>query len=188
MQDEPRSRHRAVDNLNRFILQNYLVAAHIAAARIQVRQHYAELDIPAAEAAIAQAAEAADNSLRLAGERLRADERTTGRGAGFIRTTEEAPAGGAPAQPEQAADTDADAAADERRARLADSADRRRADVLAHAAAAGEIGAEAGPTASSTGRPANAVLERRLRALREDAAKIALRTGAIGRALRGSAG
>jgi len=186
MQDEPRSRHRAVDNLNRFIVQNYLVAAHIAAARIQVRQHYAELDIPAAEAAIAQAAEAADNSLRLAGERLGADERTTGRGAGFIRPPAQAPAGGVPAQPGQAAD--ADAAADERRARLADSADRRRADVLAHAAAAGEIGVEAGPTASSTGRPANAVLERRLRALREDAAKIALRTGAIGRALRGRAG
>jgi hypothetical protein len=37
MLDEPRSRHRAVDNLSRFIVQNYLVAAHVAAARIQVR-------------------------------------------------------------------------------------------------------------------------------------------------------
>ncbi|NWP65738.1 hypothetical protein GY967_22655, partial [Escherichia coli] len=77
-----------------------------------------------------------------------------------------------------------------RRARLADSADRRRADVLVQAAASGELSraaSEAGSiasTASSTGRTANAILERRLRALREDTAKIALRTGAIGRAMR----
>ncbi|EKZ98112.1 hypothetical protein D769_16827, partial [Cupriavidus sp. HMR-1] len=69
-----------------------------------------------------------------------------------------------------------------------------KAEVLAQAAAAGEIGAaepiqrsqdqRAESTASASGRAANAVLERRLRALREDAAKIALRTGAIGRAIR----
>ncbi len=179
MLDEPKSRHRAVDNLNRFIVQNYLVAAHVAAARIQVRQHYAELDLPAAEAAIEQGTEAASRSLQLAIERLAADDRTGSRGAGFIRSGEPVASAVGPSlegpPPEHA---------DDRRARLADSADRRRADELAHAATAGESVHEAGPTASSTGRPANAVLERRLRALREDAAKIALRTGAIGRAMR----
>ncbi|MEM5431244.1 FUSC family protein [Cupriavidus oxalaticus] len=194
MLDEPKSRHRAVDNLNRFIVQNYLVAAHVAAARIQVRQHYDELDIPAAEAAIEQATEAARSSLQLASERLHADERGGGRGAGFIRrerapvaaevqvplAVAAGPAMGAAADVAEAAE---DAAA-ERRARLADSADKRRNDTLVQAAAAGESSEQAGPTSSSTGRPANAVLERRLRALREDAAKIALRTGAIGRAMR----
>ncbi|SPA12667.1 conserved hypothetical protein, DUF893 COG1289; putative TRANSMEMBRANE PROTEIN [Cupriavidus taiwanensis] len=216
MLDEPRSRHRAVDNLNRFIVQNYLVAAHVAAARIQVRQHYEELDIPAAEAAIEQATEAASHSLQVASERLHADDRGGGRGAGFIRSKatverkEAAPAdadkpvafavevvpkavaeAAAEAAPEpvvetvtpEAAEAAEDAAA-ERRARLADSADKRRTDTLVQAAAAGESSEQAGATSSSTGRPANAVLERRLRALREDAAKIALRTGAIGRAMR----
>ncbi|WP_373378628.1 FUSC family membrane protein [Cupriavidus nantongensis] len=207
MLDEPKSRHRAVDNLNRFIVQNYLVAAHVAAARIQVRQHYEELDIPAAEAAIEQATEAASHSLQVASERLHADERGGGRGAGFIRSAMEAPverkdavpagAGGealavaAEAAPEPAVETvtpdaaeAAEDAAAERRARLADSADKRRTDTLVQAAAAGESSEQVGATSSSTGRPANAVLERRLRALREDAAKIALRTGAIGRAMR----
>ncbi|MCY1261760.1 integral membrane protein, YccS/YhfK family [compost metagenome] len=210
MLDEPKSRHRAVDNLNRFIVQNYLVAAHVASARIQVRQHYDELDIPAAEAAIEQATEAASHSLQVASERLHADERGGGRGAGFIRSgkTPVERKAAAPAVVDKADETPAEAAAGaepaaatvstevaeaaedavaERRARLADSADKRRTDVLVHAAAAGESSHEAGPTASSTGRPANAVLDRRLRALREDAAKIALRTGAIGRAMRARA-
>jgi len=193
MLDEPRSRHRAVDNLSRFINQNYLVAAHVAAARIQVRQHYEELDVPAAEAAIEQATEAATRSLTLASERLAGEERHGPRGAGFIRTPTEAAVAGVGLPPHElvagaAADDDE---ASERRARIADSADRRKADVLVQAAAAGEIGADerdaaaqpAESGASSTGRAANAVLERRLRALREDAAKIALRTGAIGRSM-----
>ncbi|WP_354681500.1 FUSC family protein [Cupriavidus plantarum] len=229
MLDEPRSRHRAVDNLNRFILQNYLVAAHIAAARIQVRQHYAELDLPAAEAAVAQATDAATRSLELASERLMGEEIHGARGVGFIRTPGEVAVAGlaateagaadvmlsstdavAPAReevlsnqaPEAQADARAEAlaeaaqaeaeadAASERRARLADSADRRKAEVLVQAATSGELGAndmataDGGSTASSTGRAANALLERRLRALREDTAKIALRTGAIGRAMR----
>jgi hypothetical protein len=227
MLDEPRSRHRAVDNLNRFILQNYLVAAHIAAARIQVRQHYAELDLPAAEAAVAQATDAATRSLELASERLQGEEIHGARGVGFIRTPAEVAVAGlaateagaadvlmaaseAPAaardeaqpvaEPEAQAEALAEAdqkeaeadAASERRARLADSADRRKAEVLVQAATSGELGAseitqfapDGASTASSTGRAANALLERRLRALREDTAKIALRTGAIGRAMR----
>lgn len=197
MLDEPRSRHRAVDNLSRFIVQNYLVAAHVAAARIQVRQNYGDLDIPAAEAAIEQATNAALKSLTLASERLAGEERYGPRGAGFIRTPAEAAVAGVglvheppPSSSTQIGEDDAS----ERRARIADSADRRKADVLAQAAAAGEIGSNeplqktqdqhAATTASASGRPANALLERRLRALREDAAKIALRTGAIGRAIR----
>ncbi|WP_020201977.1 FUSC family protein [Cupriavidus sp. WS] len=224
MLDEPKSRHRAVDNLSRFIVQNYLVAAHVAAARIQVREHYGELDVPAAEAAIRQAIDAATNSLALASERLVEDDRAGGRGVGFVRPGEPATAaaaavgaGAGPAMPRAGAEAgpghvsaagaaplaaavlnaavDATSTADEasaRRARLADSADRRRADVLVQAAASGELAKATaarrepggGSTASSTGRSANAILERRLRALREDAAKIALRTGAIGRAMR----
>lgn len=239
MLDEPKSRHRAVDNLNRFIVQNYLVAAHVAAARIQVREHYGELDLPAAEAAIRQATDAAANSLQLASERLAEDDRAGGRGAGFIRAVKDPAKAKAPVKATETAglvhasvganvaaavgvaddgadgadvvavsDTQAVRAADaaigtealaappaaedasERRARLADSADRRRADVLVQAAASGELTRAAGEaggtasTASSTGRTANAILERRLRALREDTAKIALRTGAIGRAMR----
>nr|WP_315596839.1 FUSC family membrane protein [uncultured Cupriavidus sp.] len=196
MLDEPRSRHRAVDNLSRFIVQNYLVAAHVAAARIQVRQHYGELDIPAAEAAIVQATDAAVRSLTLASERLAGEERHGPRGAGFIRSPAEAAVAGVGLVHESVPATvaQADDEASDRRARIADSADRRKADVLAQAAAAGEIGANeplqktqeqhAATAASSSGRAANALLERRLRALREDAAKIALRTGAIGRAIR----
>lgn len=207
MLDEPRSRHRAVDNLSRFIVQNYLVAAHVAAARIQVRQHYGELDVPAAESAIEQATDAALRSLTLASERLAGEERHGPRGAGFIRTPAETAVAGvalvheavpspatAGAATQELAQQLSDDEASERRARIADSADRRKADVLAQAAAAGEIGANeplqktqdqhAATSASASGRAANALLERRLRALREDAAKIALRTGAIGRAIR----
>lgn len=199
MLDEPRSRHRAVDNLSRFIVQNYLVAAHVAAARIQVRQHYGDLDIPAAETAIEQATDAAMRSLTLASERLAGEERHGPRGAGFIRAPAETAVAGVTlvhqSEPSTATAPDDADDASERRARIADSADRRKADVLAQAAAAGEIGANeplqktqehhaAASTASSSGRASNALLERRLRALREDAAKIALRTGAIGRAIR----
>lgn len=194
MLDEPRSRHRAVDNLSRFIVQNYLVAAHVAAARIQVREHYGELDIPAAETAIEQATTAALRSLNLASERLAGEERHGPRGAGFVRTPVEAAVAGVDLGQGEPARTVSEDDANERRARIADSADRRKADVLTQAAAAGEIGVNeplqktqeqhATSTASSSGRAANALLERRLRALREDAAKIALRTGAIGRAIR----
>ncbi|WDZ98090.1 FUSC family membrane protein [Herbaspirillum sp. WKF16] len=39
MMDEPATKHRAVKELNRFIVQNYLVAAHIAALRLMLRRH-----------------------------------------------------------------------------------------------------------------------------------------------------
>ena len=39
MMDEPVTKHRAVKEINRFIVQNYLVAAHIAALRLMLRRH-----------------------------------------------------------------------------------------------------------------------------------------------------
>jgi uncharacterized membrane protein YccC len=39
MLDEPVSKHRAVENLNQFIIQNYLVIAHIAALRMLLRRN-----------------------------------------------------------------------------------------------------------------------------------------------------
>lgn len=39
MMDEPMSKQRAVREINRFVVQNYLVAAHIAALRIMLRRH-----------------------------------------------------------------------------------------------------------------------------------------------------
>src|SRR5450830_1029949 len=39
MMDEPISKQRAVTEINRFVVQNYLVAAHIAALRIMLRRH-----------------------------------------------------------------------------------------------------------------------------------------------------
>src|SRR5450830_720243 len=43
MMDEPISKQRAVQEINRFVVQNYLVAAHIAALRILLRRHAAGL-------------------------------------------------------------------------------------------------------------------------------------------------
>jgi uncharacterized membrane protein YccC len=39
MQDEPPSKQRAVEEINQFILQNYLVAAQVAAIRLLLRNH-----------------------------------------------------------------------------------------------------------------------------------------------------
>jgi len=43
MMDEPISKQRAVQEINRFVVQNYLVAAHVAALRILLRRHAAGL-------------------------------------------------------------------------------------------------------------------------------------------------
>ncbi len=39
MLDEPLSKQRAVENINQFIVQNYLVVAHVAAIRLLLRRH-----------------------------------------------------------------------------------------------------------------------------------------------------
>ncbi|MFC5474443.1 FUSC family protein [Paraherbaspirillum soli] len=43
MLDEPLSKHRAVEELNQFIVQNYLVMAHVAALRLLLRRHVENL-------------------------------------------------------------------------------------------------------------------------------------------------
>jgi uncharacterized membrane protein YccC len=47
MLDEPSSKQRAVEDINLFIVQNYLLVAHVAALRAILRRHTKEL--PAAE-------------------------------------------------------------------------------------------------------------------------------------------
>ncbi|MEW9900673.1 FUSC family membrane protein [Chitinivorax sp. PXF-14] len=43
MLDEPEDKQRAADELNQFIVQNYLVVTHVAALRLLLRRHAAEL-------------------------------------------------------------------------------------------------------------------------------------------------
>ena len=145
MLDEPKSRHRAVDNLNRFIVQNYLVAAHVAAVRILVRQRTQELDEADTRALVEQTVESALESLTRAKERF---DQAVHEGGWGVRPRDTQELG--------AADF-ADQAA---RSRMVDAATE--ADSLS----------------------AMHLLERRLQALRADTAKIALRCGALGRALR----
>ncbi|MBT1535985.1 FUSC family protein [Ralstonia solanacearum] len=145
MLDEPKSRHRAVDNLNRFIVQNYLVAAHVAAVRILVSQRAQELDETDTRALIDQTVEAALESLARAKER-------------FDQAIHE---GGWGVRPRDTQELGAADFADQ-------SARSRMIDAATH------------PDSLS----AMHLLERRLQALRADTAKIALRCGALGRALR----
>lgn len=145
MLNEPKSRHRAVDNLNRFIVQNYLVAAHVAAVRILVSQRTQELDEADTHALIEQTVEAALQSLERAKER-------------FDQAVHE---GGWGVRPRDTQELGAAEFADQ-------SARSRMIDAATH------------PDSLS----AMHLLERRLQALRADTAKIALRCGALGRALR----
>jgi hypothetical protein len=43
MLDEPSSKQRAVEDINLFIVQNYLLVAHVAALRSILRRHVSEL-------------------------------------------------------------------------------------------------------------------------------------------------
>ncbi|MBA4282103.1 MAG: hypothetical protein C0435_02965, partial [Ralstonia sp.] len=145
MLDEPKSRHRAVDNLNRFIVQNYLVAAHVAAVRILVRQWAQELDEADTRALVEQTAEAALESLTRAKERF---DQAVHEGGWGVRPRDTQELGAA------------DFADQSARSRMVDAA------------------------AESESLSAMHLLERRLQALRADTSKIALRCGALGRALR----
>lgn len=150
MLDEPKGRQRAVDNLNRFIVQNYLVAAHVAAVRILLLQRMHQLNPVAARQAVEEAANAAHESLCTASERLREANAPMTGGVGI--------------QVDERIET---------REHVADSADRG-AVLRLPETVADEV----------THADATHLLDRRLRALRADAAKIALRTGGIGRAMR----
>ena len=63
MQDEPASKRRAVEEINQFILQNYLVAAQIAAIRLLLRNHADELPQEAVNAWLGQACDQACRAL-----------------------------------------------------------------------------------------------------------------------------
>ncbi|MGS0740736.1 FUSC family membrane protein [Glaciimonas sp. GG7] len=55
MLDEPASKHRAAEELNQFIVQNYLVMAHVAALRLLLKRHQGSLPRPAVNALLEQA-------------------------------------------------------------------------------------------------------------------------------------
>ena len=66
MQDEPASKQRAVEEINQFILQNYLVAAQIAAIRLLLRNHADELPRDTVNAWLDQACDQACATLNAA--------------------------------------------------------------------------------------------------------------------------
>lgn len=71
MLDEPASRHRAVEDINRFIVQNYLVAAHVAALRLLLRRHADSLPSEAVLAIFGQVGRQVDTLLQGAQQRLK---------------------------------------------------------------------------------------------------------------------
>jgi uncharacterized membrane protein YccC len=54
MLDEPSSKQRAVEDINLFIVQNYLLMAHVAALRAIVRRHTREMPVAAFNAMLAE--------------------------------------------------------------------------------------------------------------------------------------
>lgn len=54
MLDEPSSKQRAVEDINLFIVQNYLLVAHVAALRAILRRHTTELPVEAVNAMLAE--------------------------------------------------------------------------------------------------------------------------------------
>jgi uncharacterized membrane protein YccC len=55
MLDEPASKHRATEELNQFVVQNYLVMAHVAAVRLLLRRHQEGLPRAAVNVLLQQA-------------------------------------------------------------------------------------------------------------------------------------
>jgi uncharacterized membrane protein YccC len=70
MQDEPPGKRRAVEELNQFILQNYLVAAQVAAIRLLLRNHAASLPRETVNAWLEQACDQAVQTLEQASAAL----------------------------------------------------------------------------------------------------------------------
>jgi hypothetical protein len=72
MLDEPASKQRAVDDINLFIVQNYLVVAHVAALRFLLRRHIQNLPAAAVNAELAEIGvdvhHALDRALNIWGE------------------------------------------------------------------------------------------------------------------------
>jgi uncharacterized membrane protein YccC len=70
MKDEPPGKQRAVEEINQFILQNYLVAAQIAAIRLLLRNHRQSLPRDSVNAWLEQACDQACRTLESAGSAL----------------------------------------------------------------------------------------------------------------------
>jgi hypothetical protein len=70
MLDEPVSKQRAVDDINGFIVQNYLVVAHIAAIRLLLRRHTEKLPHESVNVILQQACEKVWNTLAQAQQTL----------------------------------------------------------------------------------------------------------------------
>jgi uncharacterized membrane protein YccC len=81
MTDEPISKQRAVREINRFVVQNYLVAAHIAALRIMLRRHAEGLPRDAVNQLIEQTYQNASVHLQQAQSVLNAAPATAGTAA-----------------------------------------------------------------------------------------------------------
>jgi uncharacterized membrane protein YccC len=70
MQDEPPSKQRAVEEINQFILQNYLVAAQLAAMRLLLRNHAESLPRETVNAWLEQTCDQAARTLEQASAAL----------------------------------------------------------------------------------------------------------------------
>ena len=70
MQDEPPSKRRAVEEINQFILQNYLVAAQVAAIRLLLRNHAESLPRETVNAWLEDACDQASRTLQQASAAL----------------------------------------------------------------------------------------------------------------------
>jgi uncharacterized membrane protein YccC len=70
MLDEPASKHRAVEDINLFIIQNYLIVAHVAALRLLMRRHAANLPQSAVAAMLRQTCTEVWNTLLEVGQGL----------------------------------------------------------------------------------------------------------------------
>ena len=63
MLDEPESKHRATEDLHLFIVQNYLIATHVAALRILLRRHVKDMPKDQVDALLQQACADVCNSM-----------------------------------------------------------------------------------------------------------------------------
>src|SRR6185437_4180089 len=70
MIDEPESKRRAVQDIHLFSVQNYLIAAHVAALRILMRRHLQNMPVEQVQAHILQAASDTWNRLGELEQRL----------------------------------------------------------------------------------------------------------------------
>jgi uncharacterized membrane protein YccC len=70
MLDEPPSKQRAVEDIHLFIVQNYLIVAHVAALRLLLRRHAVNLPKTAVDALLLQTCSRVGKALGQVGETL----------------------------------------------------------------------------------------------------------------------